>query len=70
MITFGKGVEIMQTRTWLGGAVASIAALLCEPVFAGVSVVNPIPTLDEYALFGLTAAVGVAGLVALIRRRK
>lgn len=32
--------------------------------------VRSVPTLDEFALFGLAAAVGAAGIFAILRRRK
>lgn len=60
----------MNRQPWLAGAAASLAALMSESALAGSVVVNPVPTLDEFALFGLTAAVGLAGIVALVRRRK
>ena len=39
-------------------------------IAGSVPLARGVPTLDELALYGLAAAVGAAGVFALLRRRK
>jgi hypothetical protein len=41
-----------------------------HPLAQSTCLAVPTPTLDEVGLFGLAAALGIAGLVMLIRRKK
>ncbi len=47
-----------------------LALVSSTAVAGGNGPVMSVPTLDELALFGLAAAVGAAGVFALLRRRK
>ncbi len=58
-----------QRKRWALGWV--LLAVLTPAAHAGtVVMLASVPTLDELALIGLAAAVGIAGVVALVRRRK
>jgi hypothetical protein len=61
----------MQLR-FSGIRILGVTALagLASSAWAGNLAPIGLPTLDEFALFGLAAAVGIAGAVAVFRRRK
>lgn len=62
-----------MARLGLRSVLGTILLAVLAPAAQAGSVLVPaasVPTLDELALVGLAAAVGVAGVVALIRRRK
>jgi hypothetical protein len=59
-----RGIPVLRLMLGLGLAASS------PWTWAGGSVAISLPTLDEYALFGLAAAVGIAGAVAVFRRRR
>ncbi len=49
----------------------AIAGLASGAAYAGSALpAQAVPALDELALYGLAAAVGAAGVFALLRRRK
>lgn len=60
----------MLRKLGLASAISALSGFFCQSALAGGVVIANVPTLDEYALFGLTAVVGVAGFVVMLRRRK
>jgi uncharacterized membrane protein YccC len=62
---------MFQHRVGLGRLFIALAALLPLGAFAGGNgPLYAVPALDEFALVGLAAALGIAGAVMLWRRRK